>query len=551
VKKVAEDINPIGEPAEGGEAGATSTSVTTSTTRSGLLIIIGILLALLMGALDDFVALTALPTILIQFGQPNSGTFVISAYVIASTASIPIFAKLSDIWSRRNVFLGGLAVFMVGSVLSGLSQNLTELIIFRSVQGFGSGGFFPVGIAIVAVVFPPKTRARLIGALSGVFGIAVVAGPLIGSAIVQYTSWRWVFYVNIPVGLAGFALIVATLGPLRPELARRFDAAGAALLVGWVAAIMFPLYQIADNGWAWTDTRALGLFGLGGALVVAFVVWELRVENALVPIRLFSHRVMAAGGGATFFIGMVFFPVATFLSLVVGVVLAPGSANSAETVRDILYFLVIPLVIGAALGGQLLTRLSYRSVTVLGVIIGIIGMADLTNLSTATPLWKFAFSVIPVGGIILPLIPLGFGIGLTFPVFLLAAQNQVQTADVGEAGGLIQFLQSLGGAVGLSVLASFQATRFASLDPSPSAACASGTPPLPLCANYLGSLESSLINSYDQTFVIMTGLLLVAFLFVLFLKGRLPKGPSQKVAPAASEAGPQGVERPLEVSSSS
>jgi MFS family permease len=547
-EEVAENINPIGETAEGTEAGATSASVTI-TRRSELLIIIGILLALLMGALDDFVALTALPTILIQFGQPNSGTFVISAYVIASTASIPIFAKLSDIWSRRNVFLGGLAVFMVGSVLSGLSQNLTELIIFRAVQGFGSGGFFPVGIAIVAVVFPPKTRARVIGALSGVFGIAVVAGPLIGSAIVQYTSWRWVFYVNIPVGLAGFALIVATLGPLRPELVRRFDAAGAALLVGWVAAIMFPLYQIADNGWAWTDTRALGLFGLGGALVVAFLVWELRVENALVPIRLFSHRVIAAGGGATFFIGMVFFPVATFLSLVVGVVLAPGSANSAETVRDILYFLVIPLVIGAALGGQLLTRLSYRLVTVLGVIIGIIGMADLTNLSTATPLWKFAFSVIPVGGIILPLIPLGFGIGLTFPVFLLAAQNQVQTADVGEAGGLIQFLQSLGGAVGLSVLASFQATRFASLDPSPSATCASATPPLPLCAGYLGSLESSLISSYDQTFVIMTGLMLVAFLFVLFLKGYLPRGQSEKVAPAASEAGPPGIERPLEVPS--
>jgi MFS family permease len=500
-----------------------------------VLIIIGILLGLLMGALDNFVALTALPTILFQFGQPNSGTFVISAYVIASTASIPIFAKLSDLWSRRNVFLGALAVFIVGSVLSGLSQNLTELIVFRAIQGVGSGGFFPIGIAIVAVVFPPKTRARVIGALSGVFGIAVVAGPLLGSAIVQYTTWRWVFYVNIPVGLAGFALIVATLGPLRPELVRKFDLPGAALLVGWVAAFMFPLYQIADSGWAWTDLRAIGLFGLGAALIVAFVAWERRAENPLVPIRLFGNRVMAAGGGATFFIGMVFFPVATFLSLVVGVVLAPGSGSS-ETVRDILYFLVIPLVIGAALGGQLLTRLPYRVVTITGVIIGIVGMIGLTGLSTSTPLWKFAFGVIPVGGIVLSLIPLGFGIGTTFPVFLLAAQNQVKTVDVGEAGGLIQFLQSLGGAVGLSVLASFQATRFASLDPSPSAACSSPNPPFPLCTGYLGSLESSLISSYDQTFVVMVGLLAVAFLFVLFLKGRLPRGPSKAANP---ETGPK------------
>jgi EmrB/QacA subfamily drug resistance transporter len=501
------------------------------TARFEALITIGLLLALLMGALDDFVALTALPVILKEFGQPNSGTFVISAYVIASTASIPIFAKLSDLWSRRNVFLGGLAVFMVGSALAGQSRNLTELIAFRAVQGFGSGGFFPVGIAIVAVVFPPKTRARVIGALSGVFGIAVVAGPLIGSAIVQYTTWRWVFYVNIPVGIAGFLLILGTLGALRPEVKRRFDLAGAALLLGWVAAIMYPLYQIVDSGWAWTDSRTLGLFGLGAVLIVAFVAWELRVENALVPLRLFTQRVISAGGGATFFIGMVFFPVATFLSLVVGLVLAPGSSSSSATVRDILYFLVMPLVIGAALGGQALTRRSYRAITVLGLAISSVGMAVLTGLSTTTPLWKFAYGVIPVGGLILPLIPLGFGIGLTFPVFLLAAQNQVEMDDVGEAGGLIQFLQSLGGAVGLSVLASFQSTRFVSLDPPPSAACSSANPPMPQCAGYITSLEKSLVASYDQTFLVMVGLLAVAFVFVLFLRGRLPKGGPAVPAP--------------------
>lgn len=504
-----------------------------------LLIIVGILLALLMGALDDFVALTALPTILEQFNSPHSGAFVISAYVITSTAGIPIFAKLSDLWSRRNVFLGALLVFMVGSVFAGLSQNLTELIVFRSVQGLGSGGFFPVGIAIAAVVFPPKTRARVVGALSGVFGIAVVAGPLIGSAIVQYTSWRWCFYVNIPVGIAGFALVLATLGPLRPAVTRKFDLPGAALLVSWVAALMFPLYQIADNGWGWTQLRTDAPLGIGGALVLAFVAWELRAENPLVPIKLFQHRVISAGGGATYFIGAVFFPLATFLSLVVGLVLAPGS-NSSETVRDILYFLVLPLVVGAALGGNLLTRLSYRLVAAVGIVTGIAGMAVLTGLTTSTPLWKFAFGFVPVGGIVLPLIPLGFGVGLTFPVYLLAAQNQVGTEDVGEAGGLIQFLQSLGGAVGLSVLASFQTTRFAALDPAPSAACSTPAPPLPACASYLSTLESSLIKSYDQTFVVMLGLLVVAFVFALFLNGRLQRQPSQEVGalePIAAEPG--------------
>ena len=492
--------------------------------RVEVLVTIGIMSALLMGALDNFVALTALPVILAQFNAANSGTFVISAYVIASTASIPIFAKLSDLWSRRNVFLGGLVVFIVGSILSGLSQNLTELIVFRAIQGFGSGGFFPVGIAIVAVVFSPKTRARVIGALSGVFGIAVVAGPLIGSAIVQFTTWRWVFYVNIPVGLLGLFMILATLGPLRPEHGRPFDVVGAVLLISWVGALMFPLYQIADAGWAWTDTRALGLFGLGAVLVVGFVAWELRGENAdnaLVPLRLFKNRVLSSGGGATYFIGMVFFPVATFLSLVVGVVLSPGSSFSSETVRDILYFLVIPVVIGAALGGQLLTRYSYRSITLAALLIALVGMGGLTTLTTATPLWTFRYLFVPVGGIILWLIPLGFGIGLTFPVFLLAAQNEVKSSDVGEAGGLIQFLQSLGGAIGLSVLASFQTTRLGALDPLPSG-CGPGSPASAQCGAYLSSLESSLITSYDQTFLVMVGLLAVALIFALFLRGRLP-----------------------------
>lgn len=519
--------DPASSPAEGSQPTTTNGPPVQPKLEFELVITIGILLALLMGALDQFVALTALPTILAQFHTPTGGTFVISAYVIASTTSIPIFAKLSDLWSRRNVFLGGLAVFIVGSVFSGLSQNLPELILFRAVQGFGSGGFFPVGIAIVAVVFPPETRARVIGALSGVFGIAVVAGPLLGSAIVTYTSWRWVFYVNIPIGVAGFALIALTLGPLRPVLVRKFDIVGAALLAGWVAAVMFPLYQIADNGWTWTEPRVLVLLALGGILIVAFVLWELRQENPLVPLQLLAHRVMAAGGGSTFFIGMVFFPVATFLSLVVGVALVPAGTSSADTVRDILYFLVIPLVFGAALGGNLLTRLPYRTVAVAGLLIGMVGLAGLTTLSMSTPLWVFRFGFIPVGGIILPLLPLGFGIGLTFPVFLLAAQNQVKKVDVGEAGGLIQFLQSLGGAVGLSVLASFQLTQFTALDPSPSPACSSAAPPFPVCAHYLESFKGALITSYDHTFTVMLGLLVVAFVFAVFLVGRLPKAPAR------------------------
>jgi EmrB/QacA subfamily drug resistance transporter len=511
---------PLATPADGVTLPATATVVPPA--REAL-IVAGVLLALLMGALDQFVVLTALPNILLEFGQPNSGTFVVSAYIIASTTAVPIFAKLSDLWSRRNVFISGLVIFIAGSILAGLSQNLSELILFRAVQGFGSGDFFPVGIAIVAVTFPPETRARITGLLSGVFGIATVAGPLLGSAIIDHASWRWVFYVNIPVGLLGLGVILATLGPLRPEHRRPFDVPGAVLLFGWVAALMFPLIQVSDAGWSWTDPRVVGLLLGAAVLAVIFVLWELRAKEPLVPLRLLKHRVVAASGGATFLIGMTFFPLATFLSLVVGLVLS-GGVNAADTVRDVLYALVLPLVVGAALGGQLLTRVAYRTIIVVGVILSLIGLAVLTGLSVTTPTWKFAYGFLPVGGVILPLIPLGFGIGLTFPVFLLATQNQVAAKDVGEAGGFIQFLQSLGGAIGLSLLSSYQQFRLGVLDPSPDPSCATSTPVFPTCATYLSKFPTSVITSYDNVFTIMLVLLVGGLVFGLFLQGRLPKG---------------------------
>lgn len=517
-----------GTVAAGANAEAPATAVGFAKGGRATLIVVGVLLALLMGALDQFVVLTALPNILTEFGQPNSGTFVVSAYVIASTTAVPIFAKLSDLWSRRNVFIAGLVIFIAGSMLAGLSQSLGELIAFRAVQGFGSGDFFPVGIAIVAVTFPPETRARITGLLSGVFGIATVAGPLLGSAIIDDLTWRWVFYVNLPVGLLGLGVILATLGPLRPEHRRPFDVPGAALLFGWVGTLMFPLIQVSDAGWSWTDPRVVGLLLAATVLAAIFVLWELRAREPLVPLRLLRQRVVAASGGATFLIGMTFFPLATFLSLVVGLVLS-GGVDSADTVRDVLYALVLPLVVGAALGGQLLTRVTYRVIVIVGVVLAMVGMVVLSAMTVSTPTWRFAYEILPVGGVILPLIPLGFGIGLTFPVFLLATQNQVAAQDVGEAGGFIQFLQSLGGAIGLSVLASYQQFRLGVLDPSPDPSCATMAPAFPTCASYLQRFPASTITAYDNVFTIMLAFLLAALVFAAFLKGRLPKGQ----APAA------------------
>ncbi len=504
-----------------------------ATRRTGLrrpelagLVVGGILLCLLMGALDNFVVLTALSQILGSLHSPPGGqSFIISAYLITSTVAVPIFAKLSDIFDRKKVFLAGLFVFVAGSILSGVSQTFDELVIFRAIQGFGAGDFFPVGLAIVAVIFPPDTRARVTGLLSGVFGIATVAGPFLGAFIVDNTTWRWVFYVNIPIGLLGLAILLIALGPIRPEKQGKFDVVGATLLSGWVGALMFALVQLSFGGWAWSDPRVLGLLVSAVVLVGAFTVWELRFDDPLVPLRLLSRRVVASCGSTTYLVGMVVFPLATFLTLFITYVTLNGVGNPANTVRDVLYFLVIPLVIGAALGGNLITRISYRPVVVFGVAIACIGLYLLTLLSASTPVWTFAYGFLPVGGVVAPLIPIGFGVGLTFPVFLIAVQNQVPEAEVGAATGLVQFLQSLGGAIGLTLLNSVQQLRFQALQPSlPAGGCAPSPTPSGACVAYFQASQTALAQSYDQIFTIMFGLLLVALLFSLLLQGRLPRG---------------------------
>jgi EmrB/QacA subfamily drug resistance transporter len=534
--RVAEPTLADGSVRPGSSDGtAAPGGISTPAALTGTLIVLGILAALLMGALDNFVVLTALPQIVSDLGQPNGVTFVVSAYLISSTVAIPIFGKLSDLFSRRNVFLLGLVIFIGGSLLSGISQNLNELIVFRAIQGFGSGDFFPVGISIVAVLFPPETRARLIGLLSGVFGIATVAGPLLGSYIVDNLSWRWVFYVNIPVGILGIVLLLATLGPLRPTVKRTFDLPGTALLAGWVGTLMYALIQVSESGWAWTDPRVLGLLVATVVLFAGFVAWELRAEQPLVPLRLFGRRVVAGSGGTAFFVGFSVFSLATFVSILVGIVLVAPGTSAANVVRDVLYALIGPLVIGAALGGQLLTRLSYRNLTAAGALISAFGFAFLAATTVSTPVWILSYGFLPVGGIILPLIPIGFGAGLTLPVFILAVQNDVPTADVGAASGLVQFLQSLGASMGVSLLAVFQQWRYQAAAPAvPAGGCPTGAVPTPTCLAYDNATLAAIVHSYDQLFTLMLVLMLVTFVLSFLLIGRMPTGKPPVTAPVAA-----------------
>ena len=484
------------------------------------LVLVGIFLAILMGAMDGLVVSTVLPTIAGDLHQQKGVPFVVSGYLIASTLAIPIFARLSDITGRRNVFLAGLALFIVGSALAGVSQNLGELIAFRSLQGFGGGAVFPVAIAMVAVLYPPESRAKVVGALTGAAGVAIVAGPLLGSYIVSVTTWRWVFYINLPFGLFGFLIIWAVVGPLRPASRGSFDVPGAALLSAWVSALMFPLVQISEDGWTWIGAGTLSLLGAAVVLFLAFLIWELRHPEPLVPLRLLSQRVVGSSSAIMLFLGVVFSGSLTFLSLYVGLVLG----GSAAVIRDVIYFFAIPMILGAALSGPILDRVSYRAMVAPGLLVSGVTAFLLGTVSTSTPLWLLAFGFVPVGGLVLPLIPVGFGLGLALAGATVAVQNVAPPADLGAAVGLTRFFQSLGGAVGISLLTIYQANRFQQLS-------SGATTP--------SAVVNALAGSYADVFLVAALLVMAAFVSALWLHGRvLPKrapGPS-----GARAANPDG-----------
>src|SRR5271170_339529 len=491
-------MEPPRNPVDPGPTGPIERTPTLSLSEvTGILVFVGVFLAILMGAMDGLVVSTVLPSIAASLHQVDGVTFVVSAYLISSTISIPIFARLSDMSSRRNVFLVGISVFIVGSALAGLSQNLTELIVFRGVQGFGGGGVFPVGIAMVAVLYPPETRAKVTGLLAGAAGLAIVLGPLVGSAIAA-------------------VILLFAVGPLHSPTKGTFDVPGTGLLSGWVGALMFALVQVSDSGWGWTDPRIVALLATALLLFVIFFWWELRTPHPLVPLRLARQRVIAASSGAMLFTGVIFSSLLTFLSILVGVVYLHEGPNATGDVRDIIYFLAVPLILGAALSGPILDRIPYRTMVAPGLLMAGLTALLLTQLTPTTPLWVLAYGFLPVGGIALPLIPMGFGAGLSLAGVTIAVQNEAPPAEVGAAIGLTRFLQSLGGALGISLLTVFLTTR---------------TQALSTGATTPTEAMSAVISAYNELFLILAGCFLIAFVFSLFLRGRVPKGATPQGTP--------------------
>lgn len=483
-----------------------------------------LLIALLLGALDIFIVVTALPVIATDLNDVSGQVFVISGYLIAQTVAIPLFGKLSDRYGRRSFFLLGLGIFLAGSILAGLSQNLNELIGFRAVQGVGSGAFFTVVFSIVAEVFPPEAAAKVAGLLSGVFGVAIVFGPLIGSFIVDHTTWRWIFFVNLPIGVAAVILVLTTLPSTKPTAAPRpFDALGAALLATWVGALIFALVETSTpHGWAWTDVRTLSLLGLSLILIPVFLWVESRADDPLVPLRYFRNRLIAASSGVNFMRGAILVAVATFVPFLV----VYGLGGSTDDGRNILYAFMIPMIIGAALAGFVLPRVGFGAPVVTGLVLVTIGSVLLALVPTQPPIYRFVDSVAPIG-LAGALIPLGFGVGMTFAPTQMAIQYSVPKNEIGTGTSLVWFLSNLGGSVVVSILGTYQLSVYNSLVPSG----APPTPGTPAFAAYLSAVQSAYAQSVQHLWWAMVPVAVLGLLFAALVRGRLPAMAGHPSAP--------------------
>lgn len=416
--------------------------------RTTALIIGGLLTGMLLAALDQTIVGTAGPTIISDLGGLSLYAWVFSAYILTQTVMLPVFGKLSDLYGRKKFYVLGLGIFMGGSILSGASQNINELIVFRAIQGVGSAAFFPIALAIVGVVFPPAWRGRLQGIFASVFGIAAVVGPSVGSYLVDAINWRWIFYINLPLGIASFVLIMLGIKESRSSNARAsIDFLGVATLTAWVVLLILGLLD-GGTTYPWHSWQEVATFAGAAALFVVFLVVERRAKEPVIPLDLFRIRTVSSCSAVAFLRGVAFFAVVSFIPLFVQAALG-GSVSDA---RNALYGFLLPLIVTAIIGGQLAVRVNYRGVILAGLVTMTLGVFLLTGISQTSTIIDIAERSAVMG----------LGAGLTFASIVIAIQYAVPREKIGVASSLAQFMSNLGSSIGLAILGAIQANTFGS-----------------------------------------------------------------------------------------
>jgi EmrB/QacA subfamily drug resistance transporter len=404
--------------------------------RRGL-IVSGVMLGLFLGAMESTAVATAMPTVIASLGGLAIYSWVFSGYILAATISMPLWGRFADLYGRRSVYLTGLAIFLVGSVLSGLSTSMAMLIACRTLQGLGGGALIPLGMTIIADLYGLEQRARMQGYFSATWGLASIIGPLIGGFLTDRLSWHWVFFVNIPFGLlAGAILATALAGTDRPRRGVKVDVRGTALLTAGLGGLLVALVDGGRAGRFGVGHTVLAAISIG--LIVEFSRWERHAPEPLLPLRLFSNRMFRAAAVSGFLAGMAMFGTISFIPLFVQGVLG-GSATQAGTA-------LTPFVLGwvtfSVISARLLLRVGYRWPVVGGMLCLAVAFLLMSHMGLTTTRAVTARNMLLAG----------MGMGLIMVPLLLAVQNAVPKADLGAATSATTFFRSIGGAVGVAVM---------------------------------------------------------------------------------------------------
>ena len=404
-----------------------------------------LMLGMFLAALDQTIVATALPTIVGDLGGLNHLSWVVTAYLLASTVSTPIYGKLGDMYGRKHVFQAAILIFLAGSMLAGLSQSMAELIAFRAIQGVGAGGLIVSAQAIIADIVPPRERGRYMGLIGAVFGVASIAGPLLGGFFVDNLSWRWVFYVNMPVGAVAVVIVALKLHLHVVHHRHRIDYLGAALLAGGVSALIL-LTTWGGNQYAWGSGVILALAVVGVVLLAVFVWHERRVTEPLIPLRLFESRVFDVASAMGFTIGMAMFGAIVFIPLYLQLVYGVSPTSSGLRMLP----LMAGLLVAAVFSGRLISRIGrYKVFPIVGTAVLIVGMFLLSRLGVGTAPWLASTYMVVVG----------VGIGLVMQVLVLVVQNDARPQDIGVATSTATFFRSVGGSFGVALFGAIFASR--------------------------------------------------------------------------------------------
>jgi EmrB/QacA subfamily drug resistance transporter len=409
------------------------------------LVFTGLLLVMFLAALDQTIVATALPTIVGDLGGLNHISWVVTAYLLAQTVVTPLYGKLGDQFGRKIVLQSALGLFLLGSALCGLSKSLDELIAFRALQGLGGGGLLVSAQAAIGDVVPPRERGRYTGLFGAVFGLASVAGPLLGGFLTSDLSWRWIFYVNLPLGVFALFVLAATLPSASERVHHKIDYPGIVLLALGLSGIVLAA-SLGGTSYAWGSSTIVGMWIVGVVFLAAFVVCERHAAEPVLPLRLLRNRVFSATSAVGFVVGFALFGAVTYLPLFLQVVKSASPTGSGLQLVPLMGGLLVTSIAS----GQVITRTGhYKPFPIVGTAVMALGLYLLSTMGASTS----------TGVIFVFMFVLGLGLGMVMQVLVLAVQNAVDYADLGVATSGATLFRSIGGSLGVAALGAIFSNR--------------------------------------------------------------------------------------------